>query len=269
MTTYGFIGVGNMGGALARACAKAGGDTQILLSNRTAAKAEALAAELGAQAVPVADVAEKADVIILGVKPQNLADLFADIAPVLAARETAPVLVTMAAGRTITQIRALAGPRADGATYPIIRIMPNLPVSIGEGVTLICADGVADCSFAAFVNDFAAAGQFIPLPESQFDAGMAISGCTPTFAFMFADALAKGGVACGLAEDVALALAEQTMRGSAALMQADSRTPAELTRAVCSPGGTTIEGVEALRAGGFDALVQSAVRASFEKASRM
>ncbi|MBR3257608.1 MAG: pyrroline-5-carboxylate reductase [Eggerthellaceae bacterium] len=269
MTTYGFIGVGNMGGALARACAKAGGDTQILLSNRTAAKAEALAAELGAQAVPVADVAEKADVIILGVKPQNLADLFADIAPVLAARETAPVLVTMAAGRTITQIRALAGPRADGATYPIIRIMPNLPVSIGEGVTLICADGVADCSFAAFVNDFAAAGQFIPLPESQFDAGMAISGCAPAFAFMFADALAKGGEAAGLSRETALALAIDTMRGSAALLAADPRTPAELTRAVCSPGGTTIEGVEALRAGGFDALVQSAVRASYEKASRM
>ena len=267
--TYGFIGVGNMGGALVRACAKACGDTRILVSNRTAAKAEALAAELGARAVAVTDVAAEADFVVLGVKPQNLADLFADITPVLAARETVPVLVTMAAGRTITQIRALAGPRADGATYPVIRIMPNLPVNIGEGVTLICADGIADGSFAAFANDFAAAGQFIPLPEAQFDAGMAISGCAPAFAFMFADALAKGGVACGLPEDVALALAEQTMRGSAALMQADSRTPTELIRAVCSPGGTTIEGVEALRAGGFDALVQSAIRASFEKASRM
>ena len=258
-----------MGGALAWACAKAGGDTRILVSNRTAAKAEALAEELGARAVTVTDVVAEADFVILGVKPQNLADLFAQIAPVLAARATAPVLVTMAAGRTIAQIRALAGPRTDGATYPIIRIMPNLPVSIGEGVTLICADGVAEADLQAFTAAFAPAGQFVNLPEAQFDAGMAISGCAPAFAFMFADALAKGGVACGLAEDVALALAEQTMRGSAALMQADSRTPTELTRAVCSLGGTTIEGVEALRAGGFDALVQSAVCASFEKASRM
>ena len=187
----------------------------------------------------------------------------------LAARSQAPTLVTMAAGRTIAKIREIAGQRPDGATYPVIRIMPNLPVSIGEGVTLICADGVADGSFAALVRDFAAAGQFVPLPEELFDAGMAISGCAPAFAFMFADALAKGGVACGLPEDVALALAEQTMRGSAALMQADPRTPEELTRAVCSPGGTTIEGVQALRAGGFDALVQSAVRASFDKAKRM
>ena len=269
MKTYGFIGIGNMGGALARACAKSVDPNAIYLANRTPEKAMVLAEELGAHHGTPAEIAALCSVIILGVKPQNLADLFAEIAPVLAARAEAPVLVTMAAGRSIAKIREIAGERPDGAAYPVIRIMPNLPVSVGEGVTLICADGVTDGSFAAFVSDFAAAGQFIPLPEEQFDAGMAISGCAPAFAFMFADALAKGGVDAGLPEDVALALAEQTMRGSAALMQADARTPEELTRAVCSPGGTTIEGVEALRAGGFEALVASAVRASYDKAKRM
>ena len=269
MKIYGFIGVGNMGGALARACAQSVDPNSIYLANRTPEKAMVLAEELDAHHGTPAEIAALCSVIILGVKPQNLADLFAEIGPVLATRETVPVLVTMAAGRTIAKIREIAGERPDGAPYPVIRIMPNLPVSTGEGVTLICADGVTDGSFAAFVNDFAAAGQFIPLPEELFDAGMAISGCAPAFAFMFADALAKGGTSCGLPEDVALALAEQTMRGSAALMQADPRTPEELTRAVCSPGGTTIEGVEALRAGNFDTLVQQAVRASYDKAKRM
>ena len=269
MTTYGFIGVGNMGGALARACAKAGSDTQILVSNRTAAKAEALAAELGARAVAAADVAAQADIVVLGVKPQNLADLFAEIAPVLAARAAAPILVTMAAGRTIAQIRALAGARLDGAAYPVIRIMPNLPAGVGEGATLICSDGVALEDLAAFKAAFAASGTFCDLPENLFDAGMAISGCAPAFAFMFADALAKGGEAAGLSRETALALAIDTMRGSAALLAADPRTPAELTRAVCSPGGTTIEGVEVLRAAGFESTVAAAVQASFNKASRM
>ena len=269
MTTYGFIGCGNMGGALARALAKAQDPTTILLANRTFAKAQALAAEIGACAVSVEDAAARADVLVLGVKPQNLADLFVGIGPVLAARTGAPILVTMAAGRSIAAIRKLAGPGPDGAAYPVIRIMPNLPASIGEGVTLICADGVDDARLQAFKEAFAASGRFVDLSEDLFDAGMAISGCAPAFAFMFADALAKGGVAAGLDEDVALALAMQTMRGSAALMQADPRTPTELTRAVCSPGGTTIEGVEALRAAGFEDTVAAAVMASYDKAKRM
>ena len=258
-----------MGGALVRACAKTVPGECILVSNRTAAKAEALAAEVGARAVSVADVAAQADYVILGVKPQNLADLFTEIAPVLAARAGAPILVSMAAGRAIAKIREIAGQSPDGTEYPVIRIMPNLPAAVGEGMTLVCADGVTADALDAFKTAFAASGQFADLPESQFDAGMAISGCAPAFAFMFADALAKGGVDAGLSQDVALALAEQTLRGSAALMQADPRTPEALTRAVCSPGGTTIEGVQALQAANFADIVAAAVRASYEKASRM
>lgn len=280
MTTYGFIGCGNMGGALARALAKNVDPASIYVSNRTAAKAQALADELGAHFATVTEVAATCTTIILGVKPQNLPELFAEIAPVLQARETPEcsvtddcdsadtcpdryTLVAMAAGVPIARIRELAGERC-----AVIRIMPNLPASVGEGVTLYTSDGVGT-KIRRFLRAFSAAGQFVEVPEDAFDAGMAISGCAPAFAFMFADALAKGGVACGLSHEVALALAAQTLRGSAALMQADSRSPEELTRAVCSPGGTTIEGVEALRAGNFDALVQSAVRASFEKAKRM
>ena len=128
MATFGFIGTGNMGGALARAARKKlpGGD--ILLANRTAAKAEALAAELDAGAVDNAAAAEKAEFLFLGVKPYMVAGLMADIGPVLAARKDRFVLVSMAAALTIPDLRQ----RGCG-DWPLIRIMPNTPSAIGEG----------------------------------------------------------------------------------------------------------------------------------------
>ena len=256
---YGFIGCGNMGGAIAKALANS--TTDILVSDRSG-KARVLAEQLDIRYGSADTVIRECDRIFLGVKPHMMKDVLMPLQPILAERK--PLLITMAAGLEIRQIEAFAG-----CDLPVIRIMPNLPAAVGEGMTLVCADGVTADALDAFKTAFAASGQFADLPESQFDAGMAISGCAPAFAFMFADALAKGGVDAGLPEDVALALAEQTMRGSAALMQADPRSPEELTRAVCSPGGTTIEGVEALRAGNFDALVASAVRASYDKVKRM
>ena len=125
----GFLGCGNMGGALAGACAKR--TKHILLANRTPAKAEALAAELNCQAADNRAVAERCDLIFLGVKPQMMGALLAELAPVLSARQDRFVLVSMAAGLTIGTIRAMAG-----GNYPVIRIMPNTPAAIGEGMIL-------------------------------------------------------------------------------------------------------------------------------------
>ena len=232
--TYGFIGCGNMGGALARALVQRVDPAQVMLANRTQAKAEALAAELGAQAASVAEVAARADAVIIGVKPQNLNALFDEIRPVLAARpwpncrskdicdeaDTCPdrlILVSMCAGVSIARICELAG-----EDVAVVRIMPNLPAAVGEGTTLYCSHGIGPGTLKRLVESFAAAGTFVAVPEEQFDAGMAISGCGPAFAFMFADALAKGGVAAGLDYDQALTLALETMRGSAALVAAES-----------------------------------------------
>ena len=122
MAILGFIGTGNMGGALARAACKSIPGDQVLLSNRTPEKARVLAEELGCQAVDNATVAERADLIFLGVKPQYMAGLLSDIGPVLDQREKRFILVSMAAGLTIPRIRELAG-----KDYPVIRIMPNTP----------------------------------------------------------------------------------------------------------------------------------------------
>lgn len=122
------IGTGNMGGAVARAVRKHLDGERLLLANRTASKAEALAQELGCRTVDNETVAETANFIFLGVKPQMMAALLAELGPVLARRTNRFILVTMAAGLTIARIQELSG-----GNYPVIRIMPNTPAAIGEG----------------------------------------------------------------------------------------------------------------------------------------
>ena len=261
MATFGFIGTGNMGGALARALAKNVEGDSILLANRSAEKAAALAAELGCKAVSSEAIAKKADYIFLGVKPQMMADLLAQLSPILKEREDRFILVTMAAGLTIERIRELAV-----GDYPVIRIMPNTPASIGEGMILYTAGSdVLDIELQIFLAAMAGAGRLSPLPEHLMDAGSAVSGCGPAFVDLFIEALADGGVACGLPRASALEFAAQMVAGSAKLVLESGKHPGVLKDAVCSPGGTTIQGVRALEAGNFRGTVMEAVIKAYEK----
>ena len=261
MATYGFIGTGNMGGAVAKAAAKAVGGGNLFFANRTPAKAEALAAELGGQACDNGTAARQ-DYIFLGVKPQMMAGMLLGIRPVLRERiekgETF-TLVTMAASLTIEKIREMAGVDA-----PIVRIMPNLPVSIGKGVTLYTASG-AEKTLPELLEALAPAGMLLPVEERLIDAGSAVAGCGPAFACLFIEALADGGVACGLPRAQAQALALQMLAGTAELLLQTGQHPAALKDAVCSPGGTTIAGVHALEKGGFRAAAFDAVKAAYDK----
>lgn len=264
MSIYGFIGCGNMGGALARAAsAKVSGDS-LLLANKTHAKAERLAAELGGRAVSNAEAAKKAQVLFLGVKPQMMADMLAELAPVLARREDRFLLVTMAAGLTIQRIREMAG-----GSYPVIRIMPNTPASIGAGMILYTCDGVTKEEEAAFLDVMSGAGRFDPLPEHLIDAGSAVSGCGPAFVYLFVEALADGGVLCGLPRAKAQEYAAQTLMGAARLVLESGQHPGALKDAVCSPGGSTIAGVRALEEGGLRAAAMNAVIAACEKTKEL
>ena len=261
MATLGFIGTGNMGGALARAACKSIPSDQVFLSNRTAEKAKALAEELDCRVADNEAIAESADFIFLGVKPQMMADLLADIGPVLAKRESRFILVTMAAGLTIARIQELAG-----GNYPVIRIMPNTPAAIGEGMILYaCGVGVAKAEENVFLDAMTGAGRFSPLPEKLIDAGSAVSGCGPAFVDLFIEALADGGVACGLPRAAAQEYAAQMVLGSARLVLESGKHPGALKDAVCSPGGTTIQGVRTLEEAGFRGAVMDAVIAAYEK----
>ena len=259
----GFIGTGNMGGALAQAAATSGAG--MLLSNRTADKAVRLAAELGCAAGTNLEVAEGCKYIFLGVKPQMLQALLAELKAPLSARTDRPVLVSMAAGVTIRTIRETLG-----LPCPVVRIMPNLPVASGTGVILLSPGSqVKEDELCELERLLQAAGLLMRMPEGQIDAGSAVSGCGPAYVYLFLDALANGGVACGLRYDQALALAAQTLIGAAGTALTSGKHPGKLQAEVCSPAGTTIAGVRTLEQRGVRAAAMNAVIAAYERTKEL
>lgn len=257
---FGFLGVGNMGSALARAARK-NEQARVAVTSRTMEKAEAMARELSCTALTNVEAAKECRFLFLGVKPQVMPTLLAEIAPVLAKRQDEFCLVSMAAGLTMEKIAALAG-----GSYPIIRIMPNTPASVGEGMILYTAsENVTDGMLGEFLRGMEAAGRFDCLPEKLMDAGSAVSGCGPAFAYQFVEALADGGVACGLPRAKAQMYAAQMLLGAAKMVLESGLHPGQLKDAVCSPGGSTIQGVRILEERAFRGAVTDAVIAAYEK----
>ena len=235
MMKIGFIGTGNMGGALASAAARSG-EVEVLLANRTKAKAETLAERIGAVVSSNEIIAREADHIFLGVKPQMIVDVLKGIAPALKERKSAPVLISMVTGPDIARIQELAG-----GDYPVIRIMPNMPAAVGEGVIF-----------------YACSGKSLP-------AGSAVAGCGPAFAAIFLESMADGGVACGLPRASAIQYAAQMMLGTAKMVLETNQHPGVLKDSVCSPAGSTIQGVRTLEERGMRAAVLDAVTVAYEK----
>ena len=232
----------------------------ILLANRTPAKAADLAEKLGARAVDNQQAAALSDYLFLGVKPQMMADMLEGIRDALVDRDEPCVLVTMAAGLSMETIRAMAG-----VDFPVIRVMPNTPAAIGKGMLLCCADGVSAEQLSAFQSVMSGAGLIDFIDEKLIDAGSAVAGCGPAFAEMFLEALADGGVACGLPRAKALQYAAQMLLGTAALALETGDHPGAMKDAVCSPGGSTIQGVRALEGHAFRGATIEAVIAAYEK----
>ena len=259
--TYGFIGTGNMGGALARALVREVSPLDVYLNNRTPAKAEALAAELGARADTAAHIAAACDYIFLGVKPNLIAGVLAQLAPTLAQRTDKPVLVSMAAGLTLQRLREMAG-----LSCPILRIMPNTACAVGAGLTLyVPSPEVTEEQLSAFLTLMSASGRLEPLEEHLIDAGSAVAGCGGAFVSLFLEALADGAVTCGLPRDKANTFAAQMLLGAARLALESGKPFGQMKDEICSPGGTTIAGVRALEEGGLRAAAMNAVIAAYEK----
>lgn len=262
---YGFIGAGNMGSALVKALCQTIDPKEVLVANKTVSKAEALCELTGAMVSSNEEVAAKAKYIVLGVKPQMLMALLDSIKPALKARNDRFILVTMAAGVKMEKITNQLEIDA-----PVIRIMPNTPVEIGEGVVLTCANNkVTEDELEEFKKDFCRAGLIDSIDEGLIDAGSALSGCGPAFVYMAIEALADGAVKCGLRRDKALAYAASTLAGSAKLMLSKGEHPGALKDAVCSPGGSTIAGVAALEKDGMRAAFIDAVEASYKRTKEL
>lgn len=261
----GFIGTGNMGSALAAAVSAAKPNAELLLANRSPEKAEALASRLkDARPAGNTEVAETCDLIFLGVKPQVLSGVLQELFPVLQARTSHYVLVSMAAGVSCDAIAEQCPPET-----PVFRIMPNTPVAIGKGVIQICGSGVTEAEFTALEQLLSHAGLTDRISESAMDAASALSGCGPAFVYLLLEALADGAVACGLSRKAAQAYAAAMTEGAARLALEQGGNPAALKDAVCSPGGTTIEGVRVLEEAGFRAAAMNAVIAAFEKTKKL
>jgi len=255
----GFIGCGNMGGALA--CAAAKSEYSIALSDMNEALLNSMAEKTGGSVSSNDAIAEAADYIVLGVKPQVLPKVIAGIAPTLKNRSSHFCIVSMAAGVAIDSVREMLG-----VDCPIIRIMPNTPVEVGKGLVLYTKNAlVTEEDISGFLTAFRAAGELSPIAENLIDAASAVSGCGPAFVYMFVSAMADGGVRAGLPRSTAIEYAARTILGSAAMVLETGRHPEALKDAVCSPAGSTIEGVTALEEAGFRAAVIDAVTAAYDR----
>ena len=246
-----------MGGALASALASA--TNNIILSDYSAEKAEELAKKLNCTAGDNHTVASECDAVFLAVKPQVLASVLEDIKDILGQRK--PLIITMAAGVKIEKIENITG-----ASLPIIRIMPNTPVAVGKGVILYCSNSlVSQNQLDTFITDMRFAGTLENLGEELMDIGCAVSGCGPAYMYMFVDAIADGAEKCGLSRDKAIKFAALTMSGAAEMVLQSDKTPKDLRIAVCSPGGSTIEGVKVLEAQGFKQTAADAIKAAYNR----
>jgi pyrroline-5-carboxylate reductase len=261
--TIGFLGFGNMGGAVARGAVAADlVAPENILVHDPMAPMETLAA-LGAS---VADSAEgvfrRADIVVLAVKPQVF-------------KETAHAWTELASGLSgKTVVSVMAGIRAEKlrAVFPgftAVRVMPNLGLSVGEGATAIATDGVPEAFLARVEAIFRSCGTTVRVTEDQMDAVTAVSGSGPMYLFEFIEAMTRGGVASGLPRETAYRLALQSAKGSLKLLETSSDSPDVWTKRVCSPGGTTLAALGVLQAEGFHGIVERAVGAAKKRSEEL
>lgn len=254
----GFIGCGNMGGALIKAVSRSLQKGEIAVCDQNAEKTNTMEKEYGAIPVSAEEIAKYADFVVLGVKPQVLQEALSPIATFLQGRSDVTV-VTMAAGISISAVQGFIQKEV-----PVIRIMPNTPVAVGEGMILYSLANVCEKAHKEFLSYFAKAGVFACIPEEEIDAGGALSGCGPAFVYLFTEALIDGAKALGLSEAQAKQYAIQTVKGAAEMMQT-YQDPASLRKAVCSPNGTTLAGIAAMEKEGFSPSVKAAVHAAYNR----
>jgi len=259
----GFIGAGNMGGAVLLAAARSGlvAPEEIFICRRHPEKGTEGLPE-GVRLLPSAKaVAERCERIVLAVKPQQAGVVLKEMGEALAGR----FVLSVMAGWDFARLKA-ALPK-DARVLPV---MPNTPLSVGAGMTLFSEKTDATKEELSWAWDlFSSAGRVETVPEITFNAANAVSGCGPAFAYLFAEALADGTVAGGLPRETAYRLAGQMLVGAGRMILESGKHPGALKDAVCSPGGSTIRGIYALEKGGLRAAAMDAVAAVIARTEEM
>ena len=257
----GCIGTGAMGGAIMRAVCKNFDPAAIKVTDKNTEMGKKFAAETGATFVASnADVLD-CDYIFLAVKPQFLGDVFAEIGNKIPSKA---VMISMAAGVKIEKLEAYA------QKARFVRMMPNVCAQIGEAMTAVTyKDNISSAEADIVKEILSCAGKVEVVPEKLMDCVTAVSGSGPAFVFMFIEALADAAVRCGMPRAQAYTYAAQTVYGSAGMVLESGNHPAVLKDMVCSPAGTTIEGVATLEENGFRNAVIKAVTAACEKSAAL
>ena len=272
----GCIGCGMMGGALIKAIAKKVGGDKILLSDGDVEKAKSLALELGANFVTSnAQIIENCSHIILAVKPgffssvlEQIKDSYNNIAK--SEQKNLPVIISIMAGLSIEKIEQMSIQAGiSGGLQNILRLMPNLPATVNEGMIALCTKENVSSEIGQeveFVKEIlSCAGKVEQVSEKLMDVVTAVSGSGPAYGFMFIEALADAAVLLGMPRNQAYIYASQTLKGAAQMVLESCEHPAKLKDAVCSPGGTTIQAVKSLEEKGFRSAVISAVESAYNK----
>ncbi len=260
----GFIGLGNMGSSLAKAVLDAKTTDQILLANRSQAKVEAFVTNYGGQVTSNEEIFAEADVIFLGVKPAQFSDLLSQYQTILENRDSI-LLISMAAGLTLEKLENLVP-----SQHRLIRVMPNTPVAIGQGVISYAMS--ANChpdDKQLFCHLLTNAGKLVEISELLIDAATGLAGCGPAFVYLFIEALADAGVQTGLPRETALEMAAQTVVGAGQMVLETQQHPGVLKDQVCSPGGSTIAGVVSLEEHSFRGTVMDAVYQSYTRTQEL
>ena len=261
----GFIGSGNMGGAMMRGILASGKCTEdgIMASDAMAGVLTAVEADLGIMtSMDNKIVASFADVIFLAVKPQYYQEVIAQIRN-LDLQEK--IIVTIAPGKTLKWLE-----EEFEKPVKIIRTMPNTPAMVGEGMMGMCPNANVSKDDLSLVQDICSGfGKTEIVGENLMDVVTAVSGSSPAYVFMFIEAMADAAVADGMPRDKAYRFAAQAVLGSAKMVLETGKHPGELKDMVCSPGGTTIEAVRVLEEKGMRSAVFEAVKACVGKSKGM
>lgn len=260
MKKFGFIGAGNMGLPMMKGAIEAFSKEQILYTDANEDRLKHVQSILN---IPYllsnSECVERADIIILAIKPQYLNNVLAEIKQY---NLSGKIFISIAPGVKIEVIKDVLGNKVR-----VVRAMPNTPAMVQAGMSSICfsndvyTDDERDCIF----NFFTSFGDTVELKENQLDMVVPVSGSSPAYVYMMIEAMADAGVLFGLPRDVAYRLAAQSVFGSAKMVLETGEHPGALKDAVCSPGGTTIEAVRKLEETGFRSSIIESMKACYDK----
>jgi pyrroline-5-carboxylate reductase len=260
------LGCGNMGEAIVRGLTRSGKPgLRIVACDQVKDKLEQLSRDPGGVHIeqnPSLAVAD-ADVAVIAVKPGNVHELLQEIYGELQKRGHNLLLISVAAGIRLHQLRAWAG-----ENVRLVRCMPNLPATVGAGITAVLPEEDADWKPAKEI--LAGVGEVVRVTtEGQLDAVTALSAGGPAYACLVVEALADGGVKCGLPRDVAQKLAVETLAGTAEYLKRSGHHPAAVRERVCSPGGTTIAALQVLERAAVRAAFVTAIEEAVRRAEQL